>query len=66
MGREAILNLSAFMMQGDNREDAMRLASHALETLDAIWGVAERPVDPPTRWVVPPSWIVFGRQSAVY
>jgi len=54
------------MMQGDNRGDAMRLASHALEAHGAIRGDAERPVDPPTRWVVPPSWIVFGRQSAVY
>ncbi len=40
----------------------MRLASCALETLKA----EERGSKPPSRWVVPPSWIVFGQQSAVY
>ena len=40
----------------------MRLASCALEALDT----KEKGSEPPSRWVVPPSWIVFGRQSAIY
>ena len=54
------------LMQGDNREDAMRLASHTLEVLDTTSGPDAKLVEIPARWVVPPSWVVFGQQRAVY
>lgn len=60
------LDMVAQPLQGDNRGDAMRLASHALEALGAEGGAIGSSKDGPSRWVVPPSWIVFGRQNAVY
>ena len=44
----------------------MRLAAHALQALDSQSHADARNVEPPTRWVVPPSWIVYGQQRAIY
>ena len=60
------LSVAPGPLQGDNRGDAMRLATHALEALGTKGDAIGRSNDLPSRWVVPPSWIVFGQQNAVY
>ena len=53
-------------LQGDNRGDAMQLASLTSKVLGAQAGVDDSLCTFPSSWKVPPSWVVFGEQRAVY
>ena len=60
------MDLMFSTLQGDNRGDAMRLASLTSKVLGAQAKLTVPLGTPPSNWVVPPSWVVFGEQRAVY
>ena len=55
-----------YTLQGDNRGDAMQLASLTSKVLGAQAGGDGSLCTFPSSWKVPPSWVVFGEQRAVY